>query len=57
MQKDKKGGGWGISFKIKNTRIEGATDCRAATSITIEQKQQQKEIKIFILREQWQINK
>ena len=37
---------------MKNTHIEGATDCRAATSFTIEQNQQQKEIKILILREQ-----
>ena len=26
---------------MKNTHIEGATDCRAATSITIEQNQPQ----------------
>ena len=36
---------------MKNTHIEGATDCRAATSITIEQNQQQKEIKLLLLRE------
>ena len=36
----------------KTTHIEGATDCRATTSITIDQKQQQNEIKLLILRKQ-----